>query len=72
MLEYVPALIESGISSLRIETLGMDGSAEEVRKITEKYRKAVDAYYKSGEKTKEKCEGLGKGFTTGHYFRCVQ
>ncbi|AKB41883.1 DUF3656 domain-containing U32 family peptidase [Methanosarcina mazei] len=72
MLEYVPALIESGISSLRIETLGMDGSAEEVRKITEKYRKAVDAYYKSGEKTKEKCEGLGKGFTTGHYFRGVQ
>jgi putative protease len=71
MLEYVPAIIESGVSGLRIETLGMD-SAEDIRRITEKYRKAIDAVYKSGEKAKEKCEDLGKGFTTGHYFRGVQ
>lgn len=71
MLEYVPALIESGISSLRIESMGMN-SAEDVRIITEKYRKAIDACYKPGEKGKEKCEELGKGFTTGHYFRGVQ
>ncbi|MDI9395549.1 MAG: DUF3656 domain-containing protein [Euryarchaeota archaeon] len=70
MLEYVPSLIESGVSSLRIETLGMDG-AEEIKRITEKYRKAIDAYYKPGGRAKEKCE-LGKGFTTGHYFRGVQ
>jgi len=72
MLEYVPAFIENGVSSLRIETLGMDDNTEEIRRITEKYRKAIDALYKSGEKAKEKCEDLGKGFTTGHYFRGVQ
>ena len=33
MLEYVPALLESGVSSLRIETLGME-NAEEIRKVT--------------------------------------
>jgi putative protease len=71
MLEYVPSLIEKGISSLRIETLGMD-DAEEIRRITEKYRKAIDAYYKPEDRTKERCESLGKGFTTGHYFRGVQ
>jgi len=71
MLEYVPALVESGISSLRIETLGMD-NVEEIRRITGKYRKAIDAFYETGERAKEKCEDLGKGFTTGHYFRGVQ
>lgn len=71
MLEYVPALVESGISSLRIETLGMD-NVEEIRRITGKYRKAIDAFCETGERAKEKCEDLGKGFTTGHYFRGVQ
>ena len=71
MLEYVPALIESGISSLRIETLGMD-NVEEIRRITGKYRKAIDAFCETGERAKEKCEDLGKGFTAGHYFRGVQ
>ncbi|WP_410508617.1 DUF3656 domain-containing protein [Methanosarcina hadiensis] len=71
MLEYIPKLIESVVSSLRVETLGMD-NAEEIRRITEKYRQAIDAFYKPGKKIKEKCEDLGKGFTTGHYFRGVQ
>jgi len=71
MLEYIPEIIESGVSSLRIETLGMNG-AEEIRRITEKYRKAIDVYCKSGGSAKEKCENVGKGFTTGHYFRGVQ
>lgn len=71
MLEYIPEIIESGVSSLRIETLGMNG-AEEIRRITEKYRKAIDVYCKSGGGAKEKCENVGKGFTTGHYFRGVQ
>lgn len=70
MLEYVPSLIENGISSLRIETIGID-NAEEVRRITEKYRKVID-FYKTGDRAKEKCEDMGKGFTTGHYFRGVQ
>jgi putative protease len=71
MLEYVPELIESGVSSLRIETLGMD-SLGEIRRVTEKYRRAIDSFYEPGEQAKEKCENLGKGFTTGHYFRGVQ
>jgi putative protease len=71
MLEYIPELIRSGISSLRIETLGME-DPEEIRRITEKYRKAIDACYEPGDGTEGKCEDLGKGFTTGHYFRGVQ
>jgi putative protease len=71
MLEYVPAFVESGISSLRIETLGMD-HVEEIRRITGKYRKAIDSFCETGERAKEKCEDVGKGFTTGHYFRGVQ
>ncbi|MCQ1534547.1 peptidase U32 [Methanosarcina sp. KYL-1] len=70
MLEYVPDFLESGVSSLRIETLGME-SPEEVRKITRAYRKAIDSCLE-GKPVPRKCEGLGKGFTTGHYFRGVQ
>jgi len=71
MLEYIPEFIESGVSSLRIETLGME-NAEEVRKVTRAYRNAIDAYFEIGKPGKEKCESQGKGFTTGHYFRGVQ
>lgn len=71
MLEYVPALLESGVSSLRIETLGMENS-EIIRKVTGKYRNAIDTYLEAGNQESEKCESLGKGFTKGHYFRGVQ
>lgn len=71
MLEYIPLLVESGVASLKIETLGMD-SAEEIRRVTAEYRKAIDAFCETGEKIKKKCESLGKGFTAGHYFRGVQ
>ncbi|AKB31127.1 Protease [Methanosarcina siciliae HI350] len=71
MLEYIPLLVESGVASLRIETLGMD-SAEEIRRVTAEYRKAIDAFCETGERGKRKCENLGKGFTAGHYFRGVQ
>lgn len=72
MLEFVPDLLECGITSLRIETLGME-NAEEIKKVTLVYRKAIDTYLdpeieKQGQ---DSCEGLGKGFTTGHYFRGV-
>lgn len=71
MLEYVPDLLESGVTSLRIETLGME-NAEEIRKVTLAYRKAIDAYLETGKQGRERCESQGKGFTTGHYFRGVQ
>jgi putative protease len=70
MLEYVPALLESGITSLRIETLGM-GNAQEIRKVTLAYRKAIGTYLETGKQGQEICESQGKGFTTGHYFRGV-
>ena len=70
MLEYVPEILESGISSLRVETLGME-SPDEIRRVTQAYRNAIDAYLER-KKEHENCEKLGKGFTTGHYFRGVQ
>jgi putative protease len=71
MLEYVPEILESGVSSLRVETLGMDNPYE-IRKVTRTYRRAIDTYLETGKKGPENCEKLGKGFTTGHYFRGVQ
>lgn len=71
MLEYVPEILESGVSSLRIETLGME-NPDEIRRVTRAYRNAIDTYLDTGKQGKENCEKLGKGFTTGHYFRGVQ
>lgn len=71
MLKYVPALLESKVTSLRIETLGME-NAEEIRKVTLAYRKAIDTYLENRKQGQEKCDNLGKGFTTGHYFRGVK
>lgn len=71
MLEFVPAFLESGVSSLRIETLGME-NPEAIRTVTRKYRNAIDTYLEAGKQGQEKCGNLGKGFTTGHYFRGVQ
>jgi putative protease len=70
MLEYVPEILESGISSLRVETLGME-IPDEIRRVTQAYRNAIDAYLER-KKEHESCEKFGKGFTTGHYFRGVQ
>jgi putative protease len=71
MLEYIPEILESGVSSIRIETLGME-NPDEIRRVTRAYRNAIDAYIDTGKHGKENCEKLGKGFTTGHYFRGVQ
>jgi len=71
MLEYIPALQESGIAGLRIETLGIE-NAEEIRKVTLAYRKAIDASLEIGKQGQERSESQGKVFTTGHYFRGVQ
>lgn len=71
MLEHVPEILKSGVSSLRIETLGME-SPDEIRRVTRAYRNAIDTYLDTGRQGKENCEKLGKGFTAGHYFRGVQ
>jgi putative protease len=71
MLEYIPEFLKNGVSSFRLETLGI-GNPEEIGKITRAYRKAIDTYSKTGKAGTEKCESLGKDFTKGHYFRGVQ
>jgi len=71
MLEYVPSFLKSGVSSLRIETIGMQ-NAEEIKRVTRAYRKAINTYIEAGKQGQERCESLGKGFTAGHYFRGVQ
>ncbi|HOA68355.1 MAG TPA: DUF3656 domain-containing protein [Methanosarcina thermophila] len=71
MLEYIPEILESRVSSLRIETLGME-NPDEIRRVTRAYRNEIDAYIDTGKHGKENCEKLGQGFTTGHYFRGVQ
>jgi putative protease len=69
MLEYIPELLESGVSSFRIETLGME-DPKEIEKIVRAYRNAIDTYLKTRKPGEEKCKG--EGFTTGHYFRGVR
>ncbi|HWR26234.1 MAG TPA: DUF3656 domain-containing protein [Methanosarcina sp.] len=69
MLEYMPALLESGISSFRIETLGIE-DPKEIEKIVRAYRNTIDTWLETGKLGEEKCKG--EGFTTGHYFRGVQ
>lgn len=73
MLEYIPELIQSGISSLKIE--GRMKSAYYVASVVSAYRHAIDAYYANPEDyapdhayIKELEECATRGFTTGFYF----
>ncbi|MGI6664462.1 MAG: peptidase U32 family protein [Christensenellaceae bacterium] len=70
MIAHVPALIESGIASFKIE--GRMKSVYYVASVVSAYRHAIDAYY-AGEKTPEglieELSGTAtRGFTTGFYF----
>ncbi|QEK12116.1 U32 family peptidase [Crassaminicella thermophila] len=73
MIEYIPELIESGISSLKIE--GRMKSAYYVANIVNVYRKAIDTYYEMGRNYKfdpmwiyEIKKASHREFTTGFYF----
>ena len=73
MLEYIPQLITSGISSLKIE--GRMKSAYYVASVVSAYRHAIDAYYQNPDVygpdhayIKELEECATRGFTTGFYF----
>jgi U32 family peptidase len=70
-LEHIPKFLEIGVSSLRVETLGMENT-DEIKRVTMAYRKAIDTYLENGKQEHEKCESFGKGFTYGHYLRGVQ
>ncbi|MDW7726275.1 MAG: DUF3656 domain-containing protein [Candidatus Methanoperedens sp.] len=67
MLENVSGIIEAGVSCLRMEAKMYNENT--TRKLTQKYRKAIDAAGKGG-KVRDKCGDSGK-YTTGHYFRGV-
>lgn len=72
MIEYIPQLIESGLSSLKIE--GRMKSSYYVANIINVYRKAIDMYYEQGEDyvfdenlIKEIKKASHRKFTTGFY-----
>lgn len=72
-LENLTDIIESGISSLKIE--GRMKRSEYVGLITSLYRKAIDAYYEgdsfkvSEEMILEMKKIFNRGFTKGHLFK---
>ncbi|TCO79082.1 peptidase U32 family protein [Marinisporobacter balticus] len=72
MIEYIPELIESGLSSLKIE--GRMKSAYYVANIINIYRKAIDTYYEKGKNYQydpqwmiEIQKASHRKFTTGFY-----
>jgi putative protease len=73
MIEHIPELIKSGISSLKIE--GRMKSAYYVATVVRAYRQAIDDYYEKGDDWEFKpywLEEINKTshrkFTTGFYF----
>lgn len=73
MIEHIPALIESGLCSLKIE--GRMKSSFYVATIVHAYRKAVDSYYENPKNyvfqqswTDELKKVSHREFTTGFYF----
>lgn len=74
MIEHIPELIKSGLSSLKIE--GRMKSVYYVATIVGAYRRAIDAYYQMGDAYIYKPEWLEeikkashRDFTTGFYFK---
>ena len=76
LIEDVPALIEAGVSSLKIE--GRMKRKEYVYLVTKTFREAIDAYYEgrsyhvSEERQKELELLFNRGFTRGHAFHDSQ
>lgn len=74
MIEFIPELIESGLSSLKIE--GRMKSVYYVANIVRVYREAIDLYYKDPAKFKYNPDWLTeiqkashRKFTTGFYYQ---
>lgn len=72
MLHDLPKLIESGISSLKIE--GRMKRPEYVAVVVDKYRKAIDNYYQTGKSDISVADDadirqiFNRDFTNGYYF----
>ncbi|HIE31847.1 MAG TPA: hypothetical protein EYP67_05645 [Methanosarcinales archaeon] len=72
MLDYVPEIVRSGVSSIRIEAVwdrGIDGARLE--EITRLYRNALDGCFEGGRKVQKRCRDITDRYTTGHYKRGV-
>ncbi len=71
MIEHIPDLVESGLSSLKIE--GRMKSAYYVANIIRVYREAIDAYYEGRPYTEDWLKEIKKAshrkFTTGFYYK---
>lgn len=73
MIEYLPQIIESGVTSLKIE--GRMKSSFYVATIVKAYRDALDSYYEMGENYKfnpkwleELSKASHREYSTGFYF----
>ncbi|MDO9517981.1 MAG: DUF3656 domain-containing protein [Methanosarcinaceae archaeon] len=69
MLDDIPKIIESGVSSIRIDAKSIDD--EDVETIVRSYRNAIDKCFENGGKNFVTCKELTKDATKGHYFRGV-
>jgi putative protease len=75
MIEHIPQVIESGLSSLKIE--GRMKSAYYVATVVKAYREAIDAWYSNpgeyqenkGKWLEEVSKASHREFTTGFYFK---
>lgn len=72
MIEYIPQIIESGITSLKVE--GRVKNELYVATVIKAYRKEIDAYYEDKENYKINPENLSelekisyRGYTTGFF-----
>ena len=72
MIEYIPEIIQSGITSLKIE--GRVKNELYVATVVKAYRREIDAYYKDRENYKFNVENLEelkkisyRGYTTGFF-----
>ena len=73
MIEYLPQIINAGVTSLKIE--GRMKSAYYVATVVKAYRQALDSYYENGDNYKfnqkwleEVSKASHREFTTGFYF----
>lgn len=69
MLDDIPKIIGSGVSSIRIDAGTIDDV--DVETITRSYRDAIDGCFEKSEKGIATCKSLPGEYTKGHYFRGV-
>ncbi|MEA1895830.1 MAG: DUF3656 domain-containing protein [Euryarchaeota archaeon] len=69
MLDYVPAIVRSGVSSIRIDARAVE--SERAGTITRLYRAALDGCSVRDDKIQRRCKDITGEYTTGHYRRGV-